>query len=116
MSSFGDLPSWRSSLDNLDLKVSQGMSNEDFDVNALAESMKLSRGQLGRKIKQLCASTAQEYLRAKRMERAAALLRDTDINVQEVMYKVGIVDANTFYRRFKEHFGVSPTHYRNNPE
>lgn len=103
-------------LDNLDLKVSQGMSNEDFDVNALAESMKLSRGQLGRKIKQLCGSTAQEYLRAKRMERAAALLRDTDINVQEVMYKVGIVDANTFYRRFKEHFGVSPTHYRNNPE
>lgn len=103
-------------LENLNLQINQGMAHEDFDVNKLAENMKMSRGQLGRKIKQLCDATAQEYLRSKRMERAAALLRDSDMNVQEIMYKVGISDSNTFYRRFKEHFGTSPSQYRSSKE
>lgn len=99
-------------LENLEWQIRSHLSEVDFDVNALAESMKMSRSQLGQKIKALYGMTSVEYLRDQRLNHAARLLADTDQTVQEIMFQAGMQDTTNFYRRFKEKFGVSPSQYR----
>ena len=47
------------------------------------------------------------------MKRAAYLIQNSDMTVQEVIQNVGMTDPNNFYRRFKDRFGMSPLSYRN---
>lgn len=52
------------------------------------------------------------YLLHLRMTKAQVLLRDTEAKVKEIAPSVGILDANYFARRFRQHAGVEPTEYR----
>lgn len=99
-------------LELLDLTIMDNMFDAHFDVNSLAEKMKISRSQLGNKIKKLRGMTSVEYLRDSRLTYAAQLLLNEDITVQEIMYKVGMQDPTNFYRRFKDKYGMSPVAYR----
>ena len=53
-----------------------------------------------------CSCT--EYLTARRMERARALLVNTDMPIRVIALDVGYQDASAFSRRFRSHFGQSP--------
>jgi AraC-like DNA-binding protein len=97
----------------LNILIANNLSNADFGVNLLAEMMKISRGQLYRKIKELHDMTPVEYLRRKRLSHAAELIEESNITIQEIMLHVGMPDATNFYKRFKEMYGMNPTEYRN---
>ncbi len=97
----------------LNILIANNLSNADFDVNLLAEMMKISRGQLYRKIKELYDVTPVEYLRRKRLSHAAELIEESNMTIQEIMLHVGMPDATNFYKRFKEMYGMNPTEYRN---
>lgn len=47
-----------------------------------------------------------------RMEKAARLLSEGNLNVSEVCYEVGIQEQSYFYRSFKSFYGVSPSEYK----
>ena len=49
---------------------------------------------------------------ARRMEQAAALLRDTDEKTYLIAEKTGYLDPNYFSYVFKRHFGLTPSKYR----
>jgi len=95
-------------LAKLDKTINSHLSESGFDVNALAEILKMSRVQLYNKLKELNGMSPVEYLRDRRLERAAALLRESNLTVKEVRDRVGMPDATNFHRRFKEKFGTSP--------
>ena len=100
-------------LDRMNSLIASNMGNAKFDVNSLAESLKISRGQLYKKLKEFRNMTPVEYLRNQRLERAATLLSESpEMTVQEVMLQVGMPDAANFYRRFKEKYGMSPNQYK----
>ena len=100
-------------LDRMNSLIASNMGNAKFDVNSLAESLKISRGQLYKKLKEFRNMTPVEYLRNQRLERAATLLSESpEMTVQEVMIQVGMPDAANFYRRFKEKYGMSPNQYK----
>lgn len=48
----------------------------------------------------------------RRLERAAALLRNTDRSVAEICLDVGLVGLGSFTTSFGVHFGKPPTEYR----
>jgi AraC family transcriptional regulator, L-rhamnose operon transcriptional activator RhaR len=52
------------------------------------------------------------YLGRRRMERAAALLSETDLPVSSIGVAVGVADPAHFSRRFRASFGLSPRAYR----
>lgn len=53
-----------------------------------------------------------EYVRDKRLNTAAWLLRTSDANIISVMEYIGYHDSKTFYKLFKEKFGETPSVYR----
>ena len=52
------------------------------------------------------------YLLTRRLERAAALLRNTDHSVAEVCLEVGLQGVGSFTTSFKRMYGMTPTAYR----
>ena len=52
------------------------------------------------------------YVRKKRLSKAKALLKTTDIPIPQISDKVGFSDYNYFLRAFKKEYGISPKKVR----
>lgn len=60
----------------------------------------------------LTGTTPSEYLRAKRIHRSEQLLRDGDLTVSEIAYKVGFNNPRYFSKYFQEEYGMTPSQYK----
>ena len=47
----------------------------------------------------------------KRMDRAAILIKGTDLSVEEISSMVGYSNTSNFYKAFREYYGVTPRDY-----
>jgi len=83
-----------------------------IDVEALASSVHLSRAHFIRSFRETFGETPHRYLQRRRLERAMALLRETDRPVTEICLDVGFTSLGTFSRTFREIVGESPSRYR----
>jgi AraC-like DNA-binding protein len=83
-----------------------------LDVEALASAACLSRAHFIRRFREAFGETPHRYLQRRRIERAMALLRDTDQPVTEICLDVGFASLGTFSRTFRDVLGTSPRAYR----
>ena len=83
-----------------------------LDIEALADSVHLSRAHFIRSFKETFGETPHRYLQRRRLERAMALLRETDRPVTAICLDVGFASLGTFSRTFHEIVGISPRAYR----
>lgn len=98
-------------IDRIMKSVNKNMGDSDYTVEQMASDAGLSRSQLHRKMKELTGVAPSDFLRTLRLQQAARLLREGDVNVTQVAYAVGFNSLNTFTKAFKQHFGQSPTEY-----
>lgn len=91
--------------------IEQNISEASLSVEELGKEVGMSRVTLYRKIKGLTDQTAIEFIRSVRLKRAAQLLEQNKLNVNEVAYMVGFQDIDYFRRCFKEQFGYTPKEY-----
>ena len=85
---------------------------EPLDVAALARVAHLSRAHFSREFRRAFGEPPHRYLLTRRLERAAALLRNTDRTIAEICFAVGLRSVGSFTTSFKTAFGMSPTAYR----
>ncbi len=85
---------------------------EPLDVAQLAAAAGLSRAHLSREFRREFGVSPHAYLLTRRLERAAALLRDTDNSVLEICTAVGLQSLGSFTTSFKRIYGRTPTEYR----
>jgi len=78
----------------------------------LASIAGLSLSQFKALFKKETGKTPGEFLRERRMEKARALLANTDYPIGLVAERVGYQDLSSFSHRFTRHFGFSPTKFR----
>jgi AraC-like DNA-binding protein len=64
------------------------------------------------KIKAITALSVNEFIKTMRMKRAAMLLTQSDMNINEISELVGFADRSHFSKSFTKHFGISPTQYQ----
>ena len=86
---------------------------EPLDVAALASAARLSPAHFSREFRRTFGETPHQYLLTRRLERAAALLRNTDRSVADICFTVGLSSVGSFTTSFGRAFGLSPTAYRN---
>src|SRR5437660_12930775 len=85
---------------------------EPLDVPALARAARLSTAHFSREFRRAFGETPHRYLLTRRLERAAALLRNTDRTVSDICLTVGLRSLGSFTTSFGRAFGLSPTAYR----
>jgi AraC-like DNA-binding protein len=85
---------------------------QPLDVDTLARAAELSRAHFSREFRQAFGQSPRQYLIARRMERAAALLRETERPIAEVCRAVGLRSVGSFTTCFGRAFGASPAAYR----
>lgn len=85
---------------------------EPLDVDDLARAAGLSRAHFSREFRATFGESPHAYLLTRRLERAAALLRDTDRSVTDVCLSVGWQSVGSFTTSFSRTYGMSPTAYR----
>ena len=85
---------------------------EPLDVKALARAAKLSPAHFSREFRREFGEPPHRYLLNRRLERAAALLRNTDRSVADICLTVGLRSVGSFTTSFGRMFGMTPTQYR----
>jgi AraC-like DNA-binding protein len=85
---------------------------ESLDVQALARTAHLSPAHFSREFRRAFGETPHQYLLTRRLERAAALLRNTDRTVANICFTVGLRSVGSFTTSFGRAFGLSPADYR----
>ena len=85
---------------------------EPLEVTRLAQAAHLSPWHFSREFRRAFGQSPHQYLLMRRLERAAALLRNTDRSVSDVCLAVGLRSIGSFTTTFGRTFGMSPTAYR----
>ncbi len=83
-------------------------SHEAWPVERLARVSRVSKAHFARSFKQAFGVPPHRYLLTRRIERATALLRDTDLPVTEIAFATGWESLGTFGRTFRDVTGEVP--------
>ena len=89
-----------------------GASQEDWPVSRLAQLSDVSAAHFSRCFRQAFGVPPHRYLLTRRIERAAALLRDTELPITEIAFQTGWLSLGTFGRIFRDITGESPSAIR----
>lgn len=100
----------------LDSLIESQMKNQSLSVDTMAEKFGMSRTSFYNKVRGLTGCTPNDYLRDKRLEEAAKMLRENDLTVSEVSFETGFSSPQYFATIFKKKFGLSPTDYQRGKE
>jgi len=104
----GGLSPWR--LRTIEARIRDGGSLPT--LGELAELCGLSRRQLMRAFREETGRTVGSFVQDLTLERAKALLQDTDLPVQEVAAQLGFTTATAFSTAFRRSVGESPRNFR----
>ncbi len=83
-------------------------SHEDWPVARLAHVSHVSEAHFARSFRQAFGVPPHRYLLTRRIERATALLRDTDMPITAIAFDTGWASLGTFGRTFRDVTGESP--------
>ena len=83
-------------------------SHEEWPVRRLARVSGVSEAHFARSFKEAFGIPPHRYLLTRRIERASALLRDTDLSITDIAFQTGWSSLGTFGRTFRDVTGESP--------
>ncbi|MCF8346029.1 MAG: response regulator [Bacteroidales bacterium] len=87
------------------------LSDINFGVEEFAKEMAMSQSTLYRKLKVLSDESTNNFIKDFRLRKAAEIMVNHDLNVNEVSLMVGFNDSAYFAKIFKAKYGNSPTEY-----
>ena len=85
-------------------------------LTEMASTVNLSPWRLCHLFKEGMRISPQRFLTRVRLEHARKLLATEFLMVKEVMNRVGMSDASSFARSFKEAYGVTPHEFKSTPQ
>ncbi len=92
--------------------IAQHYMRSDFSLNLLATETGVSMSKINAVLKNNLGCGFGQFVTMLRLKEAKRLLRDTDTSIQDIVQRVGYIDASSFTRKFKQTEGCSPGQYR----
>ncbi len=87
-------------------------NNPNLNIDLICENVYLSKGYFSKTFKSITNISPNDYLIEVRMQKAMALLKNTQLQVACVGEAVGIENSTYFYSLFKKKFGMTPVQFR----
>jgi AraC family transcriptional regulator len=104
-------PHLQRKIQEVQLFLAQNLA-DDVDLNTIAASAALSPYYFTRQFTAMVGMPPYRYLISLRIQRAAHLLRESDLTVTQILHRVGFHTPSHFTTTFRRHMGMSPTDYR----
>lgn len=82
--------------------------DQEFNLDEVATHFGISRRQLERLFSRYLNVSPKQYLLDMRLQRARAMMAETNLSVGEVSAACGFGSPTNFSKRFRDRFGVSP--------
>lgn len=86
--------------------------NKKITLNDLAQISCYNPSYFGQMFRKCFGISPIEYINNIRIEKAAELLRNTEVSVDQIALEVGFSDRKRFYQLFKRTMGVTPGQYK----
>ncbi|MDQ0169269.1 response regulator transcription factor [Paenibacillus tundrae] len=86
--------------------------DQDITVKSMSRFVMMGENYVSALFKKKTGHTLIHYLHGVRMEKATEYLRETNLPVQEISYRVGFGSDNYFIKIFKRWTGCTPSQYR----
>jgi AraC-like DNA-binding protein len=87
---------------------------QQYTLQYLSKKSGLPPIKLQKGFKTLYNRTVSDYIRNVRVEIAETLIRDTELNITEIVYSIGLTSRSYFSKIFKERYNCSPKNYKEN--
>ena len=91
--------------------IERHLSNEEYDIDALAADVCMSRSTLYRKLHSLTGQKPSLFIRAIRLKHAARMIKEGSYNLTEISTLCGFSSPSYFSRCFKAQYGIPPASY-----
>jgi len=96
--------------------LDDNFEDSSFTIDKFVELSGTRRTIFFKKVKGLTGFSPNELIKMKRLNRSAALLKQGELTVSEISYKVGFEDPYYFSKCFKVHFNCTPSNYKKGTE
>lgn len=90
----------------------KNIGNYQFSTEMMAEHFGITSQYLRRQFRKETGQPVVEYFNAIRLEKAKELLVSTNMDIADIVSRIGYVDVSSFIRKFKARFGVTPGKFR----
>ncbi|WP_299670266.1 AraC family transcriptional regulator [uncultured Polaribacter sp.] len=85
---------------------------KDYSLEELSVDSGLTQAKLQDGFKFLYNRTVTEYIRHVRLESARDMIRNTDLNISQIVYSIGFSSRSYFSKIFREKYGITPNHFK----
>ena len=92
--------------------IEENINNEVLGPAFIAETMAMSSRQFYRKFKEVSGMTPSDFIKNYRLEKAARLLKTTELSIKEIIDTIGISSRSYFHKEFTGKYGKTPKEYR----
>ena len=91
--------------------VEENYKDSEFTIEKMAGALCVSQSTLIRRAKSMIGKTPVEVLNEYRMNKANTLLKSSrgEMSISDIAFEVGFSDPAYFTRKYKEHFGYTPS-------
>ncbi|MFC4211228.1 two-component regulator propeller domain-containing protein [Pedobacter lithocola] len=91
--------------------IESNLTEDSFNVKTLAADLGMSHSNLYKKIKATSGQSINGFVRFIRLRKAAELLINTNLNINEAAFRVGINDIKYFREQFQKLFKLTPSDF-----
>jgi transcriptional regulator GlxA family with amidase domain len=94
------------------LEVLDLESHHQTQVSELARRVGLGASRLEHLFKIHTKTTIRDFVRERRLARAAELLANSEERISSISVRIGFIHIANFNHAFKKHFGIAPRAFR----
>ncbi|WEK19534.1 MAG: two-component regulator propeller domain-containing protein [Candidatus Pedobacter colombiensis] len=91
--------------------IEDNLTEDQFSVKTLASDLGMSHSNLYKRIKSTSGQSVNGFVRFIRLRKAAELLINTNLNINEAACRVGINDIKYFREQFQKLFKLTPSEF-----
>ena len=86
--------------------------SKNYDLKSMSMESGLSQLKLQDGFKHLYNRTVTDYIRHIRLQTARDLIRNSELNISQVVYTIGFTSRSYFSKIFKEKYGITPHEFK----
>lgn len=100
-------------LEKIHQVIEENIDNSDFNIDAIASTIGLSRSAFFKKLKSLTGLAPVDLVKEIRLNKSIELIKNTDLSISEIAFTVGFKDSGYYSKCFRKKYNQTPRDYMN---